>query len=413
MATDSDGCDEYSRWPAVLQDLARSHKRLDEAADDGTAHKADLSLSALGGCISYLREHLIDSVTVSLKNFHKFVPYDAVGSAAPTTASLARQPRHMVLDSNSLANLEIIVDETGESRGSLLGHLDHCVTQGGKRLFKKWLQAPLYRPAEIEQRLDAVDELLRISDVSQSVAKGMRKFPDFERLLAQIHVIGTRDDEHPMSRAVMYYDINKKRTDALKQALAGFKDLAQLIRRYDEDVTRLHGGLQSAALIRLLRVDETDTTGSCFPDIAGAVAEFEGKVSFTREGALEPKPGVDEGFDGAVHEINAITKQLDRHLSEVREELGCHVQYYHNVGERYQLEVSLKDGKKISDDYEIKSSTKSVRRFYTGTVANLMEELDVAEKAKKDAEGEFIKGESQFQKNTLSFRHMAMAAATP
>ena len=31
----------------------------------------------------------------------------------------------------------------------------------------------------------------------------MKRLPDFERLLAQIHVIGTRDENHPMSRAVM------------------------------------------------------------------------------------------------------------------------------------------------------------------------------------------------------------------
>ena len=89
--------------------------------------------------------------------------------------------RYMVLDSSSLANLEIMVDETGETRGSLLGHLDRCVTPGGKRLFKKWLQAPLYQPAEIEQRLDAVAELIKLADVSRNATKSMKKFPDFER----------------------------------------------------------------------------------------------------------------------------------------------------------------------------------------------------------------------------------------
>ena len=128
------------------------------------------SLAALGSCVAYLREHLIDSVTVSLKNFHKFVPYDEGG----TLAAGARGPRYMVLDSNSLANLEIMIDETGEGashsnsldwmnsgalaavalmlcyctvKGSLLGHLDHCVTPGGKRLFRKWLQVRT-RPTE-------------------------------------------------------------------------------------------------------------------------------------------------------------------------------------------------------------------------------------------------------------------------
>ena len=42
----------------------------------------------------------------------------------------------------------------------------------------------------------------------------------------------------------------------------------------------------------------------------------------------------------------------------MRDELGCSVEFYHNIGERYQLEISNKDSKRLSADYEIKSSVR-------------------------------------------------------
>eukprot|EP01050_Picozoa_sp_SAG11_P002885 SAG11_NODE_151_length_14583_cov_21.306200_19_plen_781_part_00 len=359
--------DEYATWPSVLQELAREHRALEDEVSEEASRQSDLALAALGGCISYLRAHFIDATTVSLKNFHKFVPYDLGGR---THESGRRGPRYMVLDSNSLANLEIMVDETGEVKNSLLGHLDHCVTPGGKRLFQKWLQAPLYQIAEIETRLDAVTELMEISDVAQNAAKAMKKFPDFERLLAKIHVIGSQDADHPMSRAIFYDDRNtvgrcvrsslrtgfsqphlkcsclcgSNRTTALRTALAGFKELAQAIKMYARDVQRLHGGLKTETLKRLLcttRDDEAElgAPGSNFPDLTAVVGAFEEKFSLEGGGtSLKPRPGVSEQYDDSAREIKAIETQLQAHLREVQRHLGCSVKFFQPNGNlRYQV----------------------------------------------------------------------------
>lgn len=53
----------------------------------------------------------------------------------------------------------------------------------GKRLFKQWLCAPLCNPSSINDRLNAVEDLMKIADVVESACEMMKKLPDLERLL--------------------------------------------------------------------------------------------------------------------------------------------------------------------------------------------------------------------------------------
>ena len=97
-----------------------------------------------------------------MKNFARYTPFDGAADAtedarhAKAGSALGSQ-RTMVLDANTLTNLEILRSESGDPKASLLHHLDHCSTPFGKRLFSKWVQNPLYRVADIERRLDAVE----------------------------------------------------------------------------------------------------------------------------------------------------------------------------------------------------------------------------------------------------------------
>eukprot|EP01050_Picozoa_sp_SAG11_P002884 SAG11_NODE_151_length_14583_cov_21.306200_18_plen_101_part_00 len=55
-----------------------------------------------------------------------------------------------------------------------------------------------------------------------------------------------------------------------------------------------------------------------------------------------------------------------------------------------QLEVSAKEKNNLGGEYELKSTTKSVARFYTATIENLVEELESAEAAQTAAASAFI-----------------------
>jgi len=66
----------------------------------------------------------------------------------------------MVLDSQALQHLEIIEAADGKLEGSLLHYVDHCSTSFGRRQIKKWLMAPLLDTEQINERLDAVHDLM-------------------------------------------------------------------------------------------------------------------------------------------------------------------------------------------------------------------------------------------------------------
>jgi DNA mismatch repair ATPase MutS len=46
---------------------------------------------------------------------------------------------YMVLDGQTLMNLEVLETNEGGREGSLLHHVDHCSMPGGKRLMRQWL----------------------------------------------------------------------------------------------------------------------------------------------------------------------------------------------------------------------------------------------------------------------------------
>lgn len=50
----------------------------------------------------------------------------------------------------------------------------------GKRLFRTWLQAPLREIADINARLDAVDDLLKYSAFASRFATFVKSLPDLE-----------------------------------------------------------------------------------------------------------------------------------------------------------------------------------------------------------------------------------------
>ncbi|KAI1614480.1 DNA mismatch repair protein msh3 [Exophiala viscosa] len=68
---------------------------------------------------------------------------------------------HMLLNGNTLTSLEIYQNQTDHStKGSLYWMMDRTHTKFGGRLLRKWVGRPLLDRRLIEERLDAVEELL-------------------------------------------------------------------------------------------------------------------------------------------------------------------------------------------------------------------------------------------------------------
>lgn len=83
----------------------------------------------------------------------------------------------MILDSQALQHLEIFETAAGEV-GSLFEKIDRTKTKFGKRLFRKWMTSPLLNTYQINQRLDAIQDLREIGNDIERIQTVFGKLPD-------------------------------------------------------------------------------------------------------------------------------------------------------------------------------------------------------------------------------------------
>ncbi|MDD5593115.1 MAG: DNA mismatch repair protein MutS [Candidatus Margulisbacteria bacterium] len=94
---------------------------------------------------------------------------------------------YMFIDAVTRRNLELTQTARDKSfRGSLIWVLDRTKTSMGSRLLKQWLLQPLLSVPNIEQRLDAVDELFNNGLLRSELGEGLKKVFDIERLTGKV-----------------------------------------------------------------------------------------------------------------------------------------------------------------------------------------------------------------------------------
>lgn len=127
------------------------------------------SVIASGALVEYLR----DTQKHALKNINSLKYTDG--------------KRNMTLDTIAIRNLEILKNNAeGSKYGSLLWLLDKTKTGMGARKLSSMLTSPLADKAEIEKRLDAVDELYRSTVVRMGLSDMLGGVRDIERLTGRI-----------------------------------------------------------------------------------------------------------------------------------------------------------------------------------------------------------------------------------
>ncbi|KAG8825802.1 Mismatch repair protein msh3 [Serendipita sp. 401] len=95
---------------------------------------------------------------------------------------------HMLLNANTLENLEIFQNQTDYTRkGSLISVLDHTMTRFGSRQLRQWLGKPLVNQEILYERFQAVEEI--IADRSTTLVKLrtlLKGLPDLVKGLCRI-----------------------------------------------------------------------------------------------------------------------------------------------------------------------------------------------------------------------------------
>jgi DNA mismatch repair protein MutS len=104
-----------------------------------------------------------------------------------TAISRYSSSHYMALDSQTRRNLELTQTLAGQkSKGSLLWVLDSAVTSLGQRLLRHWITHPLLCVRTIEERLDAVEFLVKAGLQRASLRGSLKGIRDLERLMARI-----------------------------------------------------------------------------------------------------------------------------------------------------------------------------------------------------------------------------------
>lgn len=183
------------------------------------------AIRAAGAILDYLKE----TQRTSLDHLDRLIPY-RVGGALEIDEATRR----------SLELTRTIRDDRRE--GSLLGVLDRTVTAMGARLLADWLASPLTDLAAIQDRLDAVGELIRDEPLRRDLREQLRGVYDLQRLLARV----TTGRASP--RDLRYVGRTLGSLPPLKAKLSG--RTSQLLTRLEVDLdlcpdlqTRLDAGL--------------------------------------------------------------------------------------------------------------------------------------------------------------------------
>lgn len=171
--------------------------------------------------------------------------------------------------------------------------------------------APLMSVEKIENRLDAVNDLITFQSETDTLRARFAKLPDLEKLLAKIF---TYSIKHSV-KAIYFEDVSLQKMKEFRTLLNCFKDIEDTL----GSLRGLHrrGELKSERLIALVSTKQESDIGLLPEDIAAAIHEFDQLIRWKRIAGAnnaeipEPQPGIDEVFDNANEAVNNVKDRLN------------------------------------------------------------------------------------------------------
>ena len=170
-----------------------------------------LIISAINGLLEYLNQ----TQKTKLEHINKIKIYNT--------------NRYMALDISARRNLEITERLRDKSKkGTLLWVLDKTSTSMGGRMLIRWLNDPLIDKTEIENRLDAVEELKNGLMLRGEIIENLKKVYDIERLIGKIS----------------YGNANARDMVSLKNSLSKLPEIKSILKKTNSSLlNRLYNDL--------------------------------------------------------------------------------------------------------------------------------------------------------------------------
>ena len=107
------------------------------------------------------------------------------------TITIEKSADSVVLDAQTLRNLELVKSLQGESSASFFHFINKTKTPMGARLLKRWLTRPIRDKAILNHRLSSIDYLLGSHRI-EAMQLPLKEMGDIERILARIALKNAR-----------------------------------------------------------------------------------------------------------------------------------------------------------------------------------------------------------------------------
>jgi len=255
----------------------------------------------------------------------------------------------MILDDSTRRNLELTATlQDGKKRGSLLGVLDRTVTAMGGRTLRHWIHYPLIDQEQIEQRQEAVAELVDDSLQRIELIESLDGVYDLERLNSKIAMASA----------------NAKDIVALRASLGKLPQLDDLL-----------SPLQSHYLKELRgQIDLLPELGALLDQ-----AIVDDPPFVLRDGGI-----IRDGYSEELDELRTISRDGKGWIAALelqeRERTGIpslKVKYNKIFG--YFIEVTHRNLDRVPEDYQRKQTLTNAERFITPQLKEYEEKVLGAE----------------------------------
>jgi DNA mismatch repair protein MutS len=257
--------------------------------------------------------------------------------------------RFMLLDSATRRNLELAETlREKQKRGSLLWVLDKTKTAMGARMLRSYIEQPLIDKQQIEERLDAVDELTKDAISRDEIREYLNPVYDLERLLGKIS----------------YQSANPRDLIAFRNSLAMMKPIKTVLEAFQ------------GALLSQIRED-IDPLEELFTLIGAAIEED--PPILVREGGI-----IKDGFDKTIDSLRKAKTEGKNWLAALEEEdrnrtgiKNLKIKYNKVFGYYFEVTNSFKN--MVPDDYVRKQTLANAERYTTPRLKELEDTILNAE----------------------------------
>ncbi|XP_072932717.1 DNA mismatch repair protein Msh2 [Epargyreus clarus] len=323
----------------LTQDLNRLLKFKDDQQQDANAFpetRKELAMTSLAATIKYTA--LLNEST----NFGRF------------RLNTIQADCFLHLDAAALSALNVL-PEPGDGHApsrSLLGLLDRCRTQPGKRLLAQWLRQPLRDINLINERLDVVELLISNSQLRlQLHEEHLRRIPDLQALARRL----TRKKANLHDCYKIYQAVN--RLPSLLQCLA------------EANHSTVHSSLSEP-------ISELTENLDKFQQMIEATVDMDA----VDRGDYLVKPSFDEQLQSLSEQLQELQASAEKELNKAARDLGLDagktIKLEINPQTGFYFRVTLKEEQTLRGNkkYIIIDAVKGGVRFKTNTLDSISED---------------------------------------